>query len=204
MEELKETIKFLEGSNFYYSLVIGMDNRYIYVSPHYGRNFGFATESLVGKPFYITLHPDDVKICREVGGRCFENPGQLLPATLRKHDGKGGFISTQWEFRAIFDKENQPNGIFCIGHNITEQVVVSNLLENAKAEIDDKTGKLTEIGLMQSHVVRKPLANILGLANLMINMEPEPEMTGLISMMINSATELDNAVKTIIARTDPS
>ena len=202
MEELQATIKLLEDSNFYYSLIIGMDNRYRYVSPHYNNNFDFLKESLVGKPFYITLHPDDIKICQEVGGRCFANPGQLLPAVLRKHDGKGGFVFTQWELRAIFDDDGQPSGIFCIGHNITEHVAVSNRLENAIAEIEDKNGKLNDIGFVQSHIVRKPLANILGLANLMASMNVDPDLMGLTSMIMNSATELDNAVKSIVARTD--
>nr|WP_294943757.1 hypothetical protein [uncultured Mucilaginibacter sp.] len=201
MNTVTETIRFLEGSNFYYSLIIGMDSRYIHVSPHYSRNFDALNGSLVGKEFSITLHPDDIKICREVGGKCFENPGKLLPATLRKHDGNGGFVVTQWEFQAVFDGEGLPYGIFCIGHNITEHVAVSNRLEDAMAEIEDKTGKLYDIGFMQSHVVRRPLANILGLANVLNNMEVDHNLTGITNMIVNSATELDNAIKSIVDKT---
>jgi hypothetical protein len=199
MESLNDTIKLLEKSNFYYALIIGMDSRYRYVSPHYNRNFDFLNESLTGKPFYITLHPDDIKICREVGGQCFENPDKLLPAILRKHDGKGGFVFTQWEFKAIF-KDGAPDGIFCMGHNITEHIATSNRLENAIAEIEDKTDKLNEIGFLQSHVIRKPLANILGLANVLSSMDVDPNVMGVTSMMINSAIELDSAVKDIVEK----
>jgi hypothetical protein len=201
METFTETINLLEKSNFYYSLIIGMDNAYIHVSQHYNRNFDFLKESLVGKPFYITLHPDDVKICREVGGKCFENPGKLFPATLRKHDGKGGFVITQWEFKAIFDDEGQPYGIFCMGHNITEHVAVKRQLKDAKAEIEYQTGKLYDIGFIQSHVVRKPLANILGLTNVLNNMEIDHNLRGITSMILDSANELDNAVKKIVDKT---
>ncbi|AMR33841.1 hypothetical protein A0256_21565 [Mucilaginibacter sp. PAMC 26640] len=201
METIRETIKLLEKSNFYYTLVIGMDNKYQYVSEYYNHNFDFLRESLVGKPFYITLHPDDVKICREVGGKCFEQPDKLLPATLRKHNGRGGFIFTQWEFKALFDKDNNPFGIFCIGHNITEHIEATNQLEEAIAEIEDKTGKLHEIGFMQSHIVRKPLANIIGLASVMSNMNVDEELIGVTSMMINSAIELDTAIKNIVDKT---
>ncbi|MBD1367146.1 hypothetical protein IDJ77_25265 [Mucilaginibacter sp. ZT4R22] len=201
METFTETINLLERSNFYYSLIIGMDNRYIHVSRHYNRNFDFLNESLVGKPFYITLHPDDIKICREVGGKCFENPGKLFPATLRKHDGRGGFVVTQWEFKAIFDDDGQPYGIFCMGHNITEHVAVTHQLEDAKAEIEDKTGKLNHIGFIQSHVVRRPLANILGLANVLGSMEVDHNLAGITNMIVNSVTELDQAIKNIVDET---
>jgi len=202
MKSITETIKLLENSNFYYSLIIGMDNRYIYVSPHYSRNFDFLNESLTGKPFYITLHPDDVKICREVGSRCFENPEKLFPATLRKHDGKGGFIFTQWEFKALFEDNGEPYGIFSIGYNITEHITTSNQLENAIIEIESKTNKLNQISYMQSHMVRKPLANILGLANVMNNMEVDHNLNGIKNMMVNSAKELDDVIKSISKEAD--
>jgi hypothetical protein len=201
MQTIQETIKLLEKSSFYYSLIVALDNTYHYVSPHYNRNFDFLNESLVGKPFHITLHPDDVKVCEQVGASCFENPDKLLPATLRKRDGKGGFVFTQWEFKAVFSDDMQPFGIFCIGHNITEQVTTGYRLNNAIAEIEDKKDKLYEIGLLQSHVVRKPLANILGLANILTSMDMDNNLMGITSMLIDSATELDNAIKSIVDKT---
>jgi PAS domain S-box-containing protein len=202
MEALKDTIKLLENSSFYYTLIIGMDNRYTYVSPNYNRNFDFLKESLTGKPFYITLHPDDIKICQQVGERCFSNPDKLLPATLRKHDGKGGFVFTQWELKAVFDDNNQPLGIFGIGYNITDHVVTSSKLDDAIAELEDKNDKLNEIGFVQSHVVRKPLANIMGLAHVLTNMEVDHNLAGITNMMVESAHELDDAVKNIVDKVD--
>jgi hypothetical protein len=201
MKAVAETIRLLENSNFYFSLVIGMDNNYRYLSPNYSKNFDFLNKSLLGKPFYLTLHPDDIKICQEVGGRCFENPNKLYPATLRKHDGKGGFIVTQWEFKAVFDDDNNPYGVFCMGHSITEYVAVTNQLEDAIAEIEDKTDKLNEIGFIQSHVVRKPLANILGLAGVLSNMELDQNLSGITNMIVDSANELDNTIKNIVDKT---
>jgi hypothetical protein len=201
METIKETVKLLEKSSFYYTLIVALDNTYYYVSPHYTRNFDFLNESLVGKPFHITLHPDDIKVCEQVGGSCFANPDKLMPATLRKHDGKGGYVFTQWEFKAVFDDDGQPFGIFCMGHNITEQVTTGYRLNSAMAEIEDKKDKLYEIGFVQSHVVRKPLANILGLASVLTSMEIDHNLMGITSMIIDSATELDNAIKSIVDKT---
>ncbi|SFT00252.1 PAS domain S-box protein [Mucilaginibacter polytrichastri] len=197
----KETIDLLESSSYYYSIIIGMDNRYTYVSPNYNKNFDFINQSLVGKPFYITLHPDDIKICAEVGGKCFENPEQLFPATLRKHDGKGGFIFTQWEFKAVFDDQNNPEGIFCIGYNITEHVDTRNELLTAQTEIEIKTDQLEEIGFMQSHIIRKPLANIMGLINLLAVMDAETNLQQIKDLLAESAKELDNVIKSITDKT---
>jgi len=200
MEYFKETIKLLEKSSFYYAIAIGMDGRYMYVSPNYDKNFDFLKDSLLGKPFEVTLHADDIKICAEVGARCFENPELLYPATLRKHDGKGGYITTQWELKAIFDSENNPVGIFCIGYNITEYVDTRQQLQTAESEIEQKTDLLNQIGYLQAHVIRKPLANIMGLTQVIDNMEVDANMQTIKTLLVNSATELDAVVKDIITK----
>lgn len=201
MKYFKETTSLLENSSFYYTIAIGMDNRYMYVSPNYDKNFSFINKSLLGQPFYITLHPDDIKICAAVGGQCFENPGQLFPATLRKHDGKGGFIFTQWELKALFNDDNEPDGIFCIGYNITEHVDTRNELETAQTEIVNKTDQLEEIGFIQSHIIRRPLANIMGLINLLSVMEIDDNLQNIKDLLNDSAKELDNVIKSISDKT---
>jgi hypothetical protein len=190
MQHFKEINSFLASSSFFYTIAIGMDSRYSYVSDNYNRNFALLEESLVGKHFSITLHPDDIAHCEEAGGKCFENPGVLIPATLRKHDGKGGFVITQWEMQAIFNEQQQPEGVFCIGYNITELI-------SAQTEIETKNTKLSEIGFIQSHLVRKPLANIIGLSNLLSTIEVSPDVQQLHDKLISSANELDLVIKEI-------
>jgi len=58
-----------------------------------------------------------------------------------------------------FDEQSQPEGIFCMGYNIAEFVTTRSRLDSAHSKLD-------EIGFIQSHPVRKPLANIVGLAQL--------------------------------------
>lgn len=195
MEYFKETNAFLANSAYFYTIAIGMDSCYSYVSDNYNRNFDFVNESLLGKHFSITLHPDDIAICAEAGKKCFENPGKLVAATLRKHNGMGGFVVTQWEMQAIFNEHHEPEGIFCIGYNITELV-------SAKTEIETKNSKLSEIGFIQSHVVRKPLANIIGLINILSSTDPDPEIRQLHELLHSSAMELDMVIKEISDKTE--
>ena len=65
---------FLQSSMFFYTIAIGMDSKYQYVSPNYDRNFGFGKGTLLGQHFSVTLHPDDVRICEEVGTSCLMSP----------------------------------------------------------------------------------------------------------------------------------
>jgi WD40 repeat protein len=201
MNHFKETVKLLSSSNTYYSIAIGMDSHYTYVSPSYDNNFKLMYDTLLGKPFHVTLHPDDVKICAEVGALCFASPDDLFPATLRKHDGNGGFVSTQWELKALFDDAGNPDGIFCVGFNITEHIDTRTKLVSAETEIEQKTDQLNEIGFIQSHVIRKPLANILGLSSILANMEMDTDLQEINKKLMESAHELDGVIRTIVDKT---
>lgn len=178
---------FLHTSKLFYTIAIGMDSTYTFVSPNYDRNFGQGKGTLAGQHFSVTLHPDDIGICEEVGPKCFAQPGRLFPATLRKHDGKGGFVITQWEMQAMLDQDGQPEGIYCIGYNITKFVDTQNRLDRAESDLD-------EISYIQSHGVRKPLANIVGLIELMDTVEGYDEYRNLTTMLKSSAAELDDII----------
>ncbi|MGY3213582.1 PAS domain-containing protein [Mucilaginibacter sp. HD30] len=194
MKQYDQINHFLQESSFFYTIAIGMDSTYAYVSKNYDRNFEFTNGTLLGRHFSITLHPEDIAICQQSGSDCFANPGKLVAATLRKHDGRGGFVTTQWEMQAYFDGDGQPQGIFCVGYNITEFVDTRSRLNSANTQLD-------EIGFIQSHVVRKPLANIIGLAELIQHQTSDEKLGDLCTMLKKSSAELDDAIKNISNKT---
>jgi len=190
MEYVEPTIALLKGSKFFYTIVVDMQGNYSYVSPNYDAHFSFIGETLIGKPFHTTLHPDDLQICARVGEQSFKNPDAMHQATLRKHDGTGGYIYTHWEFRAIFSADGMPGGIFCMGYNITDHVETQNLAEM-------QSEKLDEIVSIQSHDVRRPLANILGLIEMFDGTENLQDLSKLKVMLKGSAQELDLVIRRI-------
>jgi signal transduction histidine kinase len=134
--------------------------------------------------------------------RCFNEPNRSFPATIRKHDGNGGYVVTQWEFRAMMDDNGEPIGVFCLGHNITEMVKSNTELEKTKIELADKTTMLEQIGWEQSHVLRRPLANIQGLTGILSNMELDQNMSNICDMLTDSTEQLDKVIKDIVKRAE--
>lgn len=201
MKHFTETINLLENSNFYYVIIAGMDSNYSYVNTHYANAFGYIARNMIGKPYSVTMHPDDTKVCAEVAAKCFQNPDRSFPATIRKHDGKGGYIITQWEYRAMFDDEGQPEGMFCMGYDITEYVRANENLEVAKSEILQKKSILEQIGWEQSHVIRRPVANILGLVNILNKMDMDQNLSNICEMLAESTGQLDEAINSIVKKT---
>lgn len=196
MNIFQETRDLLEHSNFFYIIVTGMDGNYSYINSHYEKKFPQYIP-LVGKPYYITMHPDDMQTCAEVAEKCFENPGGIFPATIRKHDGQGGYVFTQWEYRAILNADGSPAGIFCLGYDITTYELEKQLRRQRETEIGDKTRALKEIAFQQSHLVRAPLSNILGLATVLAQSDADSNITNLCHLILESAHKLDDVVREI-------
>lgn len=202
MHNFNNTIKLLENSHFFYVIIAGVDGDYEYVNKNYANAFKHISDDIVGKPYFMTMHRDDVKVCQQVASMCFRFPDQSFPATIRKHDGKGGYIVTQWEYTAMFDKEGTRSGIFCMGHDITEIVVATQELEVVKTEIAEKNDLLNQIVWEQSHVLRRPLANIMGLANILNKMEIDHNLKNICDMLIESSEHLDQAIHSIVKKTE--
>ncbi|EOR95936.1 PAS domain-containing protein [Arcticibacter svalbardensis MN12-7] len=148
------------------------------------------------------MHPDDTKICEEVGKKCYDEPGKLFPATLRKHDGEGGYIVTQWEFTLMVEN-GEPTGVFCLGYDITEFTNAKNQVLTIEKALKNKKEKLNAIAFEQSHIVRAPLANIMGLVNIMKNMDLGPNLNSILSMLEESSNQLDKVIKGIIKKARP-
>lgn len=187
----------LDDSGVYYLVLVGMDSNYAYLNKKYLQAFNDIHGTLIGQHYSKTIHADDLEICINISRQCFEHPDKIFPATLRKHDGHGGYIITQWEYKALFDEAHNPAGIFCIGNDITEFVAIRSDLEQTQASLSNANITLEEIAHIQSHVIRKPIANILGLAAVLENMETGGPASELIELISKSAKELDAVIKSV-------
>lgn len=181
MSQFEEVKALMENSMSYYLIAVDMNSNYSFINKRYSSIFEPIHGNLVGKHYAVTMHQDDLQICEYVAQQAFNQPDQLFPAMLRKHDGNGGYIITRWEYKAMFDEKMNPIGIFCIGHDITELLEVSTELENAK--------------LFQSHSLRKPVANLLGLSRLMEKCNMSNECKILFNLIKQSVQELDEVMR---------
>jgi len=199
MPEFEETKKLLDDSTMYYLISVGMDSKYSYVNKRYQKAFNNVHGNLVGQHYSVTMHPDDTAVCQSVSELAFSNPDKVFPAIIRKHDGHGGYVITKWEYKAIFDDHSIPAGMFCVGHDITELILNSTELKDTKESLTKTQYNLAQINYIQSHVVRKPIANIMGLSVLLESMNVSPELKDMIHMINESAKELDQVIRNMAA-----
>lgn len=197
MQKFEETRKLLENSNTYYLIAVGMDSNYSYLNTRYSKIFEPIHGNLVGKHYSLTMHKDDQDVCKFVSEQAFRNPQEIFPAIIRKHDGKGGYIITQWEYKAMWNEQHEPEGVFCIGHDITQFMQMSTELQNTKESLTRTRLTLEQMAYIQSHVFRKPIANIMGLTLVLesIDLKLDPHLSSLIYMISDNAKELDQVIR---------
>ncbi|PWG81962.1 response regulator [Pararcticibacter amylolyticus] len=69
--------------------------------------------------------------------------------------------------------------------------------------IEEQNKRLREIAFIQSHIVRAPLARLMGIANILKDTKmPSSESNTWILHFINCANELDSVIRDIIKKTD--
>lgn len=77
---------------------------------------------------------------------------------------------------------------------------LNNSLSEASGLISMKEKTLEEIAYSQSHLVRRPLANILGLVDMLETTEEPSGNDAIVAMLKQSAAELDQMVKNIVLK----
>ncbi len=102
----------------------------------------------------------------------------------------GGRFWVYGEYAPLFDDNNEHTGYIAIYNNISWR-------KEKEEEITRQNNKLKEVAWLSSHEIRRPLANIMGLINL-IKISTDIEEKAQIVERINcSAEELDKTVHMI-------
>lgn len=168
---------------------------YIYASPASASMFGKQPEEVVGSHAIQFIHEDDQ---------------QMIGSLLSEIKTTRSIKSPPYRFRM---QSGEYRWLQSIGTNLLDDPAVKGIMVNSKDitdsvnyihAIEHQNARLREIAWTQSHVVRAPLARLMGLIEV-INLHPENKEfhREMLSHVLQSAHELDAIIKTIVSHTDP-
>jgi len=154
---------FLLHSQTYAVVITDLEGRYIFTNEVFKKRFAFLAEDFIGKPFGITIHPDDVEKCNQVAYQCITNPDKIFQIQVRKPDNsEGDFYWTQWEFSLLKDQNQNPIGIFCLGYDISREKKIQTELRQSEimlcALYDSSSEALTLIDTNYKFLYKNKLA----------------------------------------------
>lgn len=98
-------------------------------------------------------------------------------------------------------KGGRLEAIIGISFDITDKMKAANRMQAAIRKISYNNKVLNEIAFQQSHLVRRPLANILGIIPLLDMDGMSEQNKQMISMLQDSGAELDTVIKEIVMKT---
>lgn len=160
-QQADEYRSIVENTSFYV-IKTDLNGNYSYLNPFFCKKFGLESQEWIGRSSIDLIIPADHQVCRDTVMKCFEHPGHSYWVNLRK-PYQNGMITTQWEFKALLDQTGQPEGILCIGHDITSLTNKVEELQELVALTAEQNEKLTNFTYIVSHNIRSHVANITGI-----------------------------------------
>lgn len=170
--------------------ILDTDNNYLYVSPNAERLLHIQPDSLLGKNVFDFIHPLDLPLFKTE----FAKLNSLKSIDLTPFRYTNGNNEIRWAEMVVTDLRNEPGieGILANARDITQRTNYIHAIEQHNLH-------LSEIKWSQAHLVRAPLARIMGIVELLKDTESEPDtFHTLMSYLHISARELDSIIQETI------
>lgn len=163
--------------------------RVFYRSLSASRINGWSNEERIDAGMDEFVHPDDLEQVRALFDRITENPAIPLMISFRFRRRDGHYIWLESLFTNML-ADTHINAIVCNFRDISSRIESEN-------EILRQNTVLREVSWISSHEIRRPIASILGLMNLVETSKSPAEKNKLIKMVDKCARELDGIVHLI-------
>ena len=184
------------------------DGKISFMNARFYEYFNYSKNNFSQNSFLQLVHRHDRGQAARLWTGCFKET-KRFDAEVRLKNGNGNY---EWFLiRALPYKDETGKASTWFGSctNIQEQkekqiVIVNELnsnLSTAGEIISKKEETLKEIAFDQAHLIRMPLANILGLIQLMETMEMDENIKDIHTFLKQSSAQLDDVIKTIVNKT---
>ena len=171
--------------------VAGTAVRFEKVNPAFSRTLGFSADELTSRPFTEFLHPDDRNRTQEEYAETITGERRARGFINRYLTRDGDYRWISWTSSAVFGLDGH---VFAYGRDISQRIDYMHKLE-------EQNGRLREIAWIQSHVVRAPLARLIGLIELLkMEANSDQQRRWVLQSIAKSAQELDSIIGEIIEK----
>lgn len=176
--------------------IISVEGVYQFVSPNVERIFGYSQDELVGHTAWELIHPEDQAFVL-ANLEKMNTLSELLVKDFRFRDKEGNWRWVEVVLTNMLEDE-VIQGLVINSREITERKVGEIRLLQAMESITRQNDTLKEIAFVQSHEFRRPVANILGLTELVQHIELPSEDRKIVSLLQQAAADLDDQVKKVV------
>lgn len=169
-----------QNSNIFFLVSIDAQGQYTYLNECFAARYKEIYGDITGREAVSTIHPADIQDLVDAAHLCRLNPQKSASVTLRKKDGVGGYFVSQWDLKY----DARTGNIVAMGFDISE-------FQNKQLHIDLLNSTMRDIASVQSHMVRRPFANILALVDMLEINETDRDNYLVLKLLRKSCQELN-------------
>ena len=197
MEVARSEARFRALIEHNYDAIVMRDEtkKVLYSSPSFNRMLGYSNEEVFDASFEKLLHPDDLGKLRQAYNELITRPGLPYATTMRVKTKNGNYIWVEGTITNLLGDKNV-KGIVSNFRDISERKENELQREKITLELMERNNNLEQYAYIVSHNLRAPVANILGIANL-VEM-PDTEMKDkqeALAHLFSSARRLDEVIR---------
>lgn len=177
-------------------MVRDANRKLVYASPSMGRMLGFDDGEVASYSGHeVLVHEEDIPRLRKLYEDTTASPGVPFPVTLRMRQKTGTYIWVEGVMTNMLDDPDVA-AFVCNFRNITQRMELDLQNQKITSELVRRNEALEQYAYIVSHNLRAPIANLLGLSNL-IEMPGISKQDKEIAMnrITCSARHLDDVVK---------
>jgi len=167
--------------------ILDKNANYIYVSPTSTKMLNITPETFVGTNAFDYIHPaDHAMIQAKFMEILNEKQVRVQPYRFKNMQGEWRWLET---IATDQSKEPSINGIVANTRDVTDRMLYLKAIE-------EQNTALKEVAWNQSHIVRAPVARLLGLINLIKEDGlKDDERAEILAFIASSAEEIDFVIK---------
>lgn len=156
------------------------DGRFLRVNPAASEMFGRAEKDLIGTLFVEVTHPDDRQAAADLAQDCLDGRADGFGLDKRYLRADGGILETSITSALLRDRDGHPQYFTTQIVDVTERRALERVRHDHERELAQRAEQLQEANAhladfmaMLTHDVRQPLANIVGLGELLLDDWPD-------------------------------
>jgi len=165
------------------------EGKFTYVNEQYLRMTGLTEEEALANAWRTVIHPDDFERLERTRN---ESIAHKLDYTMsyRYMRRDGSVVWAQSIARGFQQKDGGRQGYVVVIQDVTERHLAEQRLRNAKDAAEAANRAKSEFLANMSHEIRTPMNGILGMTELALDTELQPEQREYLGMVRSSAEAL--------------
>jgi two-component system sensor histidine kinase/response regulator len=168
-----------------------------YVNEHYLRITGLKAESAHGSAWKTVIHPEDLhRICEIREKAIAENKDYAM--SYRYLHRNGDVVWADTVAKRFTQKDGAKQGYVVVVQDVTERHNAEVRLRDAKEVAEAASRAKSEFMANMSHEIRTPMNGILGMTDLALDTELNPEQREYLEMVRSSAESLLGIINDIL------